>query len=83
MISELSGHNVVKVSTGKSHSLFLTNEGKVLAAGSNSSGQCGVGKRKDQLTTPKIIRTRVCIFYNTVPQTKRCSYHVCRFISIV
>ncbi|XP_023334185.1 protein RCC2 homolog [Eurytemora carolleeae] len=55
LITELSGHNVVKVCTGKSHSLFLTSEGKVLAAGSNSAGQCGVGKGKDQLTTPKII----------------------------
>ena len=35
--------------------MFLTSEGKVLAAGSNSAGQCGVGKGKDQLTTPKII----------------------------
>jgi len=54
LISELSGHTVIKVCTGKSHSLFLTEEGKVLSSGSNSAGQCGVGKGKEN-TTPKII----------------------------
>jgi len=54
LISELSGHHVVKVSTGKGHSLFLTEEGKVLSSGLNSSGQCGVGKGKE-FVTPKII----------------------------
>lgn len=46
--------NLLKVSTGKGHSLFLTEEGKVLSSGLNSSGQCGVGKGKE-FVTPKII----------------------------
>jgi len=55
LIAELSGHHIIKVATGKSHSLFLTNEGKVLAVGSNACGQCGIGKGKDSITTPKLI----------------------------
>jgi alpha-tubulin suppressor-like RCC1 family protein len=46
---------VVQVATGKAHSLFLTAEGEVLACGSNSAGQCGVGKGKDNITTPQQI----------------------------
>ena len=41
--------------TGKSHSLFLSDEGKVLSTGQNGSGQCGIGKGKDRTLTPKLI----------------------------
>ena len=33
------GHDIVSVSTGKNHSLFLTSEGKVLVCGDNGCGQ--------------------------------------------
>jgi alpha-tubulin suppressor-like RCC1 family protein len=45
----------LQVATGKAHSLFLTSEGQVLACGSNSAGQCGVGKGKDTITSPQLI----------------------------
>ena len=44
-----------QVATGKAHSLFLTTEGQVLACGSNSAGQCGVGKGKESVTSPQLI----------------------------
>lgn len=55
LINELTGHTIVQVATGKAHSLFLTSEGDVLACGSNSAGQCGVGKGKENITTPQKI----------------------------
>jgi len=55
LVSELTGHDVVSVSTGKNHSLFLTSEGKVLVSGDNSCGQLGVGKGQSQLTKPKLM----------------------------
>jgi len=55
LISELTGHSIVSVATGKNHSLFVTSDGKVLAAGDNTNGQCGVGKGTSQLTKPKLI----------------------------
>ena len=55
LIQELTGHTIVEVATGKSHTLFLTSEGKVLACGSNESGQCGQGRKTGNLETPKMI----------------------------
>jgi len=55
LIESLSGYKIIKVVTGKSHSLFLSDEGKVLSTGQNSSGQCGIGKGKDRTLTPKLI----------------------------
>ena len=46
---------IVQIATGKAHTLFLTNEGRVLAVGANNCGQCGVGKGQDKLLKPKII----------------------------
>jgi alpha-tubulin suppressor-like RCC1 family protein len=40
------GHNIVMVSMGNRHSLLLSSLGKVLVAGDNSDGQCGVGEMK-------------------------------------
>merc|ERR1712110_844648 len=39
LVKELTGHRVVSVVTGRNHSLFLTDEGKVFACGDNKSGQ--------------------------------------------
>jgi len=39
LVKELTGHRVVSVATGRNHSVFLTDEGKVFACGDNKSGQ--------------------------------------------
>jgi len=54
LISDLSGHTITKVASGKAHTLFLTSEGRVLATGSNSCGQLGLGKGQDA-GKPKVI----------------------------
>jgi len=53
LVSELTGHDIVSVSTGKNHSLFLTSEGKVLVCGDNGCGQLGVGKGCSTATKPR------------------------------
>lgn len=55
LISDLSGHTITKVASGKAHALFLTSEGRVLASGANGCGQLGVGKGQDAVYTPKVI----------------------------
>jgi len=55
LIQELTGHQIVEIATGKSHTLFLTSEGKVLACGSNNEGQCGIGKKSKDIDVPKLI----------------------------
>jgi alpha-tubulin suppressor-like RCC1 family protein len=42
-ITGLDAHEIVQVSAGSKHSLFLSSEGKVFAAGSNTEFQIGVG----------------------------------------
>ncbi|ESO04865.1 hypothetical protein HELRODRAFT_154695 [Helobdella robusta] len=44
LIESFSSLNIVKVACGKSHTLFLVDTGSVFAAGSNSSGQLGLGR---------------------------------------
>lgn len=56
LVNELTGHTVVEIATGKSHTLFLTSEGKVLAAGSNDHGQLGQGKKSAGLETPHLVQ---------------------------
>lgn len=56
LINEITGHEIVEVATGKSHTLFLTSEGKVLACGSNAEGQCGQGRKCANLEKPKLIQ---------------------------
>merc|ERR1711997_1088181 len=55
LVKELTGHKVVSVVTGRNHSLFLTDEGKVLACGDNRSGQTVGGGNTATNTTPKQI----------------------------
>lgn len=38
--------SIVMISCGKKHTLLLTSQGEVLAAGDNSDGQCGKGEMK-------------------------------------
>jgi alpha-tubulin suppressor-like RCC1 family protein len=42
-VSSLNGKNIIALSAGRSHSLALSNNGKVYAAGANSDGQLGLG----------------------------------------
>jgi len=42
------GHHIVMVAVGQKHTLLLTRQGKVLAAGENSDGQCGKGEMKSK-----------------------------------
>jgi len=55
LVKEITGYDIVEVATGKSHTLFLTSCGKVLAAGSNEQGQCGQGRKTGNLETPKLV----------------------------
>jgi hypothetical protein len=47
---------VVQAATGKSHTLYLTDDGEVFATGSNKMGQCGVkpGPASETVGTPRI-----------------------------
>jgi len=56
LINDLTGYEIAEVATGKSHTLFLTTDGKVLACGSNAEGQCGQGRKTGNLETPKMIQ---------------------------
>jgi len=47
LVNEISGYHIVKITTGKGHTLFLTDDGRVLSCGLNTSGQCGLGKGKE------------------------------------
>jgi len=55
LVQGITGYDVVMIATGKSHTLFLTSCGKVLAAGSNDQGQCGQGRKTGSLETPKLV----------------------------
>ena len=52
LIEALSGHNIVAVATGRQHSLFLTDDGIVFSCGDNKSGECGIGLKKEFISTP-------------------------------
>jgi len=56
LIKELTGYKIVSVATGKGHSLFLSDEGKVLACGDNRSGQTVGGNNTFENLTPKLIK---------------------------
>lgn len=55
LVAELTGHKVVKVATGKNHSLFLTDEGRVLACGDNKNGQSAGGSGVSVNTKPMAV----------------------------
>ena len=50
--------NIVKVSEGVNHTLFLTKDGTVYAMGTNNSGQCGIGTKVNCLT-PVLVKNNV------------------------
>ena len=43
---DVSSIVIVMASCGRKHTLLLTSQGEVLAAGDNSDGQCGKGEMK-------------------------------------
>lgn len=45
LIEHLKNVNIVQVACGEKHSLFLTEDNKVYACGSNEHGQLGMGSR--------------------------------------
>jgi len=55
LIKELTGHKIVSVATGRYHSLFLSDKGKVLACGDNRFGQTVGGVKITQNLTPQLI----------------------------
>eukprot|EP00096_Caligus_rogercresseyi_P007137 TRINITY_DN246_c0_g1_i1.p1 TRINITY_DN246_c0_g1~~TRINITY_DN246_c0_g1_i1.p1 ORF type:complete len:446 (+),score=137.97 TRINITY_DN246_c0_g1_i1:423-1760(+) len=63
LVKALQDENIVTVATGKNHSLFLSDDGKVFATGENKSGQCGVSGHQ-QITAPKEV------VYNGPPAKK-------------
>lgn len=55
LVRGLEDFNIISASTGRHHSLFLTDTGSVYACGENKSGQCGVGKITGNIQTPQLI----------------------------
>ena len=53
LIKDLTGHKISKVAVGRNHSLFLTDEGKVLGCGDNRFGQ--VHGKNIMIKTPELI----------------------------
>merc|ERR1711884_70572 len=54
VVEELTGYRVVSTAVGKNHSLFLTDQGQVLACGDNKCGQVA-GKAGGMVKAPKLI----------------------------
>jgi alpha-tubulin suppressor-like RCC1 family protein len=55
LVKALDQYNIVSAATGKNHSLFLTDDGKVLACGANNYGQCAAGASEVNVTEPKMV----------------------------
>uniref|UniRef100_A0A0N4ZYG9 HECT domain-containing protein n=1 Tax=Parastrongyloides trichosuri TaxID=131310 RepID=A0A0N4ZYG9_PARTI len=51
-VKHLDSMNIVYVSCGSNHTLALSKDGKVFAFGSDSSGQCGLGRKKEREDVP-------------------------------
>jgi alpha-tubulin suppressor-like RCC1 family protein len=49
-VTSLSDKNIIAISAGYLHSLALSNDGKVYAAGRNINGQLGLGDKTDRTT---------------------------------
>ena len=55
LVTELSGEVITAVQCGASHSLALTDKGKVFSWGKNTQGQCGHASNEDVLR-PQVIK---------------------------
>lgn len=51
-VKHLDSMNIVYVACGANHTLALSKDGKVFAFGSDSSGQCGLGRKKNREDIP-------------------------------
>jgi len=56
LVNALSGYRIVKAATGRNHSLFLTDEGKILACGDNKSGQTVGGAGTAMNKFPQLVK---------------------------
>lgn len=56
LVEELKDLVIVGGAVGKSHSLFLTDDGQVYACGENKSGQCGIGNTDALVLKPQKIK---------------------------
>lgn len=65
-ITGLDQHEVFQVSAGSKHSLFLSSQGKVFAAGSNTEFQIGVGLDLDQTQTPVHVQSLDHVFVKKI-----------------
>jgi hypothetical protein len=54
-ISTLDEKGIISIGAGNEHSLFVTKEGKLMTAGYNDNGQCGVGTTQ-QVRQPTIVQ---------------------------
>ncbi|XP_076472647.1 protein RCC2-like [Babylonia areolata] len=52
----LDNFNIVAAACGKNHTLFLTDRGKVLAAGDNKMGQLGIGNQTQNVPCPMQVK---------------------------
>ena len=50
--------SVVRVACGRSHSLFLTAEGRVFGCGDNSKGQLGIDTDREPVLVPREVPIR-------------------------
>ncbi|MDR0664162.1 MAG: hypothetical protein LBF86_01385 [Helicobacteraceae bacterium] len=53
-VTSLNGKNIIAVSAGVGHSLALSSNGKVYAAGNNGDGQLGLGDNNDRATFTEV-----------------------------
>jgi alpha-tubulin suppressor-like RCC1 family protein len=67
LISGLS--NVIEISAGHYHSLFLTRDGHVYSCGNNWYGQLGLNSTESQKETPTLIRTYQYSDFETINYT--------------
>jgi hypothetical protein len=75
---ELPGGKMVMAAIGKSHTLFLMEDGSVCAVGANKAGQCGVKSSVDLIPN-----YRKCVLPEDVTIVKVCYImHLCMFLCV-
>lgn len=55
-ITNLDDKGIMSIGAGNEHSLFVTKEGKLITAGYNDNGQCGVGNNQ-QVRNPTVVQS--------------------------